>query len=126
MNALMQLAIGTMTAAATTLATANPTHSIVPDEHALSHEHIPNALFVRFNSEASAEVQDDLLAVVGGSIRESFWLVPGLVSIDTSLPVDEALPILARRSDAIDYVEPIYVVHAFETIPNDPQLEPTT
>lgn len=121
MNALMQLAIGTMTAAATTLATANPTHSIVPDEHALSHEHIPNALFVRFNSEASAEVQDDLLAVVGGSIRESFWLVPGLVSIDTSLPVDEALEILARRSDAIDYVEPIYIVHAFETIPNDPQ-----
>ena len=121
MNALMQLAIGTMTAAATTLAAANPTHSIIPDEHALSHEHIPNALFVRFNSEASAEVQHDLLAVVGGSIRESFWLVPGLVSIDTSLPVDEALAILARRSDAIDYVEPIYIVHAFETIPNDPR-----
>ena len=121
MNVWMQLAIGTMTAAATTLAAANSTHSIIPDEHALSHEHVPNALFVRFNSNASAEVQDDLLAVVGGSIRESFWLVPGLVSIDTSLPVDEALAILARRSDAIDYVEPIYVVHAFENIPNDPQ-----
>jgi subtilisin family serine protease len=121
MNVWMQLAIGTMTAAATTLAAANSTHSIIPDAHALSHEHVPNALFVRFNSNASAELQDDLLAVVGGSIRESFWLVPGLVSIDTSLPVDEALTILARRSDAIDYVEPIYVVHAFETIPNDPQ-----
>ena len=121
MNALMQLAIGTMTAAATTLAAANSTDAMIPDEHALSHEHIPNALFVRFKSEASAEVQDDLLAVVGGSIRESFWLVPGLVSIDTSLPVDEALQILARRSDAINYVEPIYIVHSFETIPNDPQ-----
>ena len=120
MNALMQLAIATMTAAATTLATANPTHSIIPDERALDHEHIPNALFVRFNSEASAKVQDDLLAVVGGSIRESFWIVPGLVSIDTSLPVDEALKILSIRSDAIDYIEPIYTVRAFETIPNDP------
>ena len=120
MNTWMQLAIGTMTAAATMLATANPTHSIIPDEHALSHEHIPNALFVRFNSEASVEVREDLLAVVSGSIRETFWLVPGLVSIDTPLPVDEALTILARRSDAIDYVEPIYIVHALETIPNDP------
>ncbi|MCP4449962.1 MAG: hypothetical protein GY809_00755, partial [Planctomycetes bacterium] len=100
MNALMQLAIGTMTAAATTLATAIPTHSIIPDENALTHEHVPNALFVRFNSETSAKIQDDLLAVVGGSIRESFWIVPGLVSIDTSLPVDEALEILSTRSDA--------------------------
>ncbi len=120
MNGLLCLLAGGLIATTSTLTTADPGGSIVPDDNALSHEHVPNALFLRFKVDLPELAREDLLGQVGGTIRQSFWLVPGLVSIDTKLPVADALSVLTQRDDALLYVEPIYIVHTFDTTPNDP------
>ncbi len=120
MNGLLCLLAGGLIASTSTFVTAQPSGSIIPDDNALSHEHVPNALFLRFKADLPELAREDLLGQVGGTIRQSFWLVPGLVSIDTRLPVADALAVLAQRDDMLQYVEPIYIVHAFETTPNDP------
>ena len=111
MNGLLCLLAGGLIATTSTLATADPGDSIIPDDNALSHEHVPNALFLRFKADIPQLASEDLLGQVGGTIRQSFWLVPGLVSIDTKLPVADALALLAQRDDVLQYVEPIYIVH---------------
>ena len=105
-----------------TSATAVPNDSIIPDATALTHEYVPNALLLRYRDDVPVAQRDDLLSQVNGTVRQSFWLVPGLVSIDTPMSVPDALKVLGTRSDVLQYVEPIYVVHAFETIPNDPMF----
>jgi subtilisin family serine protease len=94
--------------------------SIIPDASALTHEYVPNALFLRFREDLPQAQRGDVLELVDGTIRQAFWLVPGLMSIDTTMSVADALKVLGTRGDVLQYVEPIYIVHAFETIPNDP------
>ncbi len=93
--------------------------SIVPDATALTHEHVPNVVFMRFAEHATTEQRDAILEEVGGTIRRQWDLVPGLASVETTLAVKDVLKQLGTRSDVLKYVEPVYVVHALET-PNDP------
>ena len=119
MRRLLHLFAGGIIASTSALAEADTGGSIIPDDNALSHEYVPNALFLRFHADTPDVAREDLLGHVRGTIRQSFWLVPGLVSIDTPLSVADALEVLGERGDVLQYVEPIYIVHAFET-PNDP------
>ena len=95
---------------------------IEPDLAMFDREHVPGQLLVRFQETLAPIARADLLAQVSGSIRQSFWLVPGLVSIETDLPLPWAAAQLAAAGDVVRYVEPVYVVHALDTVPNDPYL----
>jgi hypothetical protein len=102
-------------------ATANPsTDSIIPDKNALTHEHVPNRVFVRFNDPDAINARAAILADVGGQITSSSKIVPGLHCIEIDVSVEQALKTLGQRGDVLRYVEPVYVVHALDTIPNDP------
>ncbi len=103
------------------LATAEPSAtSILPDKDALKYEHAPNRLFVRFREIENVASRHAILADVGGEITMTSKLVPGLFCIETELSTEEAVKRLEFRGDVLHYVEPVYIVHALDTIPNDP------
>jgi subtilisin family serine protease len=115
------LGIAGVSLLAASLAAAQPTtESIIPDKDALTFEHVPNRLFVRFIDPDATNNRNALLAGVGGQISSSSKLVPGLHCIEIDVPVEQALKSLSQRSDVLHYVEPVYIVHAFDTVPNDP------
>ena len=108
-------------AVATTGATAQlTTSSLIPDPNALSFDHVPNQIFIRFADPENSPINVQILDEVGGTVKSESKLVPGLVTVDTTIPVDRALKILSTKRSAIKYVEPVYIVEAFDTIPNDP------
>lgn len=94
--------------------------SIIPDKDALSYDHVSNKLFVRFLDPVNNVLREDILAEVGGTIRSESKLVPGLFCIETELSVQQALQTLSTKTGSIKYVEPVYIVRALDTIPNDP------
>ncbi|MCH2132541.1 MAG: S8 family serine peptidase [Phycisphaerales bacterium] len=94
--------------------------SLVSDDTPLAHEYAPNRLVMRFRDTASADARAKILAEIGGTIDDSWWLVPGLVSVDMELDVPTALDRIGARDDVLLYVEPDYIVRTFDTIPNDP------
>ena len=96
------------------------TSSIIPDKNALSHEHVPNRIFVRFKDPQAVNARDALMGSVGGRISSSSKIVEGLHCMEIDVPVEQALRTLGRRGDVLHYVEPVYVVHALDTLPNDP------
>ena len=118
---------GGLSATIATLALINPTasaepgDSIIPDADALTHEHLSDAVFIRFRESTTEVAREDLLAQIRGTVSEEFWLVPGLARVDIGVSVAQALETLGTRGDALHYIEPIYTVQAFDTIPNDPQ-----
>ncbi|MCH2143169.1 MAG: S8 family serine peptidase [Phycisphaerales bacterium] len=94
--------------------------SIVPDPDAVDqHEFVPNRIFVRFDTTKPTSVRSDVLTDIEGSVQTEYWLVPGLTVIETPIGVREALSRLEHHAGPVLYAEPIYVVHAFDTIPND-------
>ena len=95
-------------------------NALVPDKNALAHDHVPNRVFVRFINTERSPMQQSILDEVGGTIRSESRLVPGLVTVDTEVPVERALKILSTKRGTIQYVEPVYIVKALDTIPNDP------
>ncbi|MEE2819169.1 MAG: hypothetical protein VX615_01015, partial [Planctomycetota bacterium] len=94
--------------------------SLIPDPNALSFDYVPNQIFVRFADPENTTIKTQILDEVGGTIKSESKLVPGLVTVNTLIPVDRALKILSTKHNAIKYVEPVYIVEAFDTIPNDP------
>ena len=108
-------------AIATTGATAQlTTSSLIPDPNALSFDHVPNRIFIRFANPENAVLKMQILDEVGGTIKSESKLVPGLVTVDTTIDVERALKLLSTKRNAIKYVEPVYIVEALDTIPNDP------
>ncbi len=94
--------------------------SIVPDLDAVSeHEYVPGRIFVRFDTSQPVAARSNILADIQGSIQSEYWLVPGLVVIETPLSVPDALSRMERHAGPVLYAEPVYVVRAFDTIPND-------
>jgi len=114
------LATATAVASLNTAVLADPSDSIIPDANALTHEHVPNAVFLRFHEATPQVAREDVLGEIRGTVTETYWLVPGLVRVDTDMSVADALATLGERGDALQYVEPIYIVHTLETTPNDP------
>jgi len=111
---------GSLTIVAGLLASPLDDDSIRIDPALFNREHVPGLLFVQFEETLSPMARAAILAEVQGSIRQSFWLVPGLVSIETQLPLPQVAERIAASGKAVRYVEPVYVVHALDTVPNDP------
>ena len=94
----------------------------VVDMTMFEREHVPGRLLVRFHESTSEATRATILAEVRATARTQFWLVPGLVSIDTDRSLPEVATQLAQSVDLVRYVEPVAVVHALDTLPDDPLL----
>ena len=95
-------------------------NALIPDKNALNYDHVPDRVFVRFQYADNRSLQQSILDEVGGTILSESKLVPGLFAIEIDVSVERALNILSTKRSSIKYVEPIYTVQAFDTIPNDP------
>ena len=95
-------------------------NALIPDKNALSYDHVPDRVFVRFLDADNRSNHLSILDEVGGTILSESKLVPGLFAIEIDVSVERALNILSTKRSSIKYVEPIYIVEAFDTIPNDP------
>ena len=77
---------------ATTGATAQlTTSSLVPDPNALSFDHVPNRIFIRFADPENAVVKTQILDEVGGTIKSESKLVPGLLDLIWTLNLRKML-----------------------------------
>ncbi|MEE2907733.1 MAG: S8 family peptidase [Planctomycetota bacterium] len=92
---------------------------VVPEKNPLAHEYKPHSIMLRFRESASVQDRADLLAEVGGTVKQSYQLVPDLKEVDIEVTVAEALDRIGHRSDLLQYVEPNFIFRAF-AIPNDP------
>ncbi|MCH2135571.1 MAG: S8 family serine peptidase [Phycisphaerales bacterium] len=79
--------------------------------------HLDGQLLVRFKAEVPGDLRLQALEHVGGQIEEQYWLVPGLLRVSTDQPLPAAA---ARLSPWAIYVEPVGLVHAVDTVPDDP------
>lgn len=95
-------------------------NALIPDKNALSYDHVPDRVFVRFLDADNRSNHLSILDEVGGTILSESKLVPGLFAIEIDVTVERALNILSTKRSSVKYVEPIYIVEAFDTIPNDP------
>ncbi|MBT4584464.1 MAG: S8 family serine peptidase [Phycisphaerae bacterium] len=95
-------------------------NALIPDKNALNYDHVPDRVFVRFLDADNRSLQQNILDEVGGTIVNESKLVPGLFAVEIDVTVELALNILSSKRNSIKYVEPIYIVKAFDTIPNDP------
>ena len=95
-------------------------NALIPDKNALNYDHVPDRIFVRFLDSDNRPIQQNILDEVGGTIVNESKLVPGLFAVEIDVTVELALNILSSKRNSIKYVEPIYIVKAFDTIPNDP------
>ena len=95
-------------------------NALIPDKNALNYDHVPDRVFVRFLDSDNRSLQQTILDEVGGTILSESKLVPGLFAVKINVTVERALNILSSKRSSIKYVEPIYTVQAFDTIPNDP------
>ena len=102
---LSMLGIAGASVLTASLAAAQPTPgSIIPDKDALTFEHVPNRVFVRFIDPAAINSRAAVLADVGGQITSSSKIVPGLHCIETDVSVEQALKTLGPGGVAVAVV----------------------
>lgn len=94
--------------------------SVLPDPTALTHPHVSDELIVRFLPETTADQRQEVIDLVGGTIKTAYTLVSDLycLNIDDG-SVADAIDALQFRGDVLAYVEPVYLMETFDTIPND-------
>ena len=98
-------------------------NALIPDKNALSYDHVQDRVFVRFLDADNRSLHQSILDEVGGTILSESKIVPGLFAIEIDGTVERALKVLSTKRNSIQYVEPIYIVQAFDTIPNDPMYD---
>ena len=94
--------------------------------NALAPEYVPGELLVRFASKPdggqmmTAEREQILAFVGGGTITQSFRIVSGLtlVKLPAEITVEDALKTF-KNTDGILNAQPNYILHATSTFPND-------
>ena len=80
----------------------------------------PYSVFVKFSVDATAADRDAVAAAVGGSALHTYSLVPGLVHLEITCSVKDAIDRIATLK-GVEYVEPDFVVRA-DAVPNDPSF----
>ncbi|MEY4118894.1 MAG: hypothetical protein RLZZ116_2222 [Planctomycetota bacterium] len=80
----------------------------------------PYSVFVKFGVDATAADRDAVAAAVGGSALHTYALVPGLVHLEITCSVKDAIDRIAALK-GVEYVEPDFVVRA-DAVPNDPSF----
>lgn len=85
--------------------------SISPQESALDYK--SGHLLVKTIADYRQDELDDLIAAIGGHVKRSYSLVPGLVlyEYDNALDIADVLH-LFRTNDNVEYAEPDYLYHA--------------
>jgi subtilisin family serine protease len=110
----------------------NPVYSYIPaqgqeTDGATDYGYIEGELLVRFAPEETGiqrtteEKNQILTSLGGGTIKESYNIVPGLslVKLPTGLTVEDAQKTFNNK-EGILYAHPNYILKALSTIPNDP------
>ena len=78
----------------------------------------PYSVLVKFAPEATAADRDAAIALVGGAMLKTYDLVPGLVHLEITGSVEQAIAKLSTLK-AVEYAEPDFVVKADAVVPND-------
>jgi len=78
----------------------------------------PYSVLVKFTNEATAADRAAAIALVGGTALKSYDLVPGLVHLEVTGSVEQAIARLSQLK-AVEYAEPDFVVKADAVVPND-------
>ena len=115
----MAALIGLSSASGLLASTDSSPISIVPDNNALEHDHLPDRVFVRFKDPEAVSNRFSIIDGVGGRIAMSSRLVAGLHCIEIDGSVEEALRFLSQHEDSLLYAEPVYIVRTMDTTPND-------
>lgn len=79
----------------------------------------PYTVLVRFRADATDADRAAAVQAVGGTVLERYTLVPGLMHIEVTGPVDKAIDALSNTK-GVEYAERNYVVHEDAITPNDP------
>ena len=95
--------------------------SYVPPDNA--PKYVPDQVLVRFRTGTAKASQDAVHSALGATVLRSFHTVAGLqvVKLPPGMSVAEALR-RYRTDPNVLYAEPDYILHAIETIPNDPSF----
>ena len=62
-------------------------NALIPDKNALSYDHVPDKVFVRFLDADNRSNHQSILDEVGGTILSESKLVPGLFAIEIDVSV---------------------------------------
>jgi parallel beta-helix repeat protein len=97
--------------------------------NASAPEYVPGELLVRFAPKPdgrqmmTAEREQILASMGGGTITQSFSIVPGLtlVKLPPEITVEDVLKTF-KSTNGILNVQPNYILHATSTFPNDPNF----
>ena len=82
----------------------------------------PFSVLVKFSPRATAGERANALQLVGGKVLKQYDLVPGLVHMEVSGKVEDAVLALGKLRGIVEYAEPDYVVRAGAVVPNDPSF----
>ena len=94
--------------------------SIIVDENWAQHEVVPNRVFVKFRSDLARVGQENLLDDMGAEISSSYdRMLPGTHCLAIAGDVADFLDRYRFRGDVLEYIEPVYAMEFFDTIPND-------
>jgi hypothetical protein len=97
-------------------------NSILPDPNALAHPHVENEIMVRFHPGTEQMDRNTIFSQIGAQVKSEYMLVPDLYCLQIGVPVSHAIRALEFRGDILRYVEPVYVLEYFDTLPNDPDF----
>jgi len=74
------------------------------------HEFKPHSVILKFRSAASVDKREVLLSEIGGTVTRSFSSFPDLVVITTNIGVQDAIALIARRTDVVEFAQPDYIL----------------
>ena len=95
-------------------------NSIITDEDWAQHQVVPNRVFVKFRAEILGERRGNLLDEMGAKISSSYnRMLPNTHCLEIKGEVADFLERNKFRSDVFEYIEPVYVLELFDTVPND-------
>ncbi|HUK87980.1 MAG TPA: S8 family serine peptidase, partial [Terriglobales bacterium] len=121
--------IAILIAVLTAGALAAPAQTLAPPAQSPSFrapsgpKYAPDRLLVKFRAKSTPSAMAAAHAAAGATVAQTYRAVPNLqlVQLPAGVSVAEALQ-QYRSNPAVQYAEPDYIVHALETVPNDPSF----
>ena len=98
-----------------------PAFELVPDPAWREFDRVPNRVFAKFRPDVGENAFAAVLADMDATVSSGYRLVPGLFCLETAGDEAAVLESYALRGDVLEFIEPVYVLEFFDTIPNDPQ-----
>jgi subtilisin family serine protease len=98
-----------------------PAFELVPDPAWREFDRVPNRVFAKFRPDVGENAFAAVLADMDATISSGYRLVPGLFCLETAGDEAAVLESYAGRGDVLEFIEPVYVLEFFDTIPDDSQ-----